>query len=34
MKISVDDIESSKKYLDYKTKDLSFFLDKVNTGKI
>jgi putative hydrolase of the HAD superfamily len=30
----MDDIESSKNYLDYKTKDLSFFLDRVNTGKI
>ena len=29
-----DDIAKSKKYLDYETKDLSFFLDRVNTGKI
>jgi len=30
----MDDIKKSKNYLDYKTKDLSSFLDKVNTGKI
>ena len=30
----MDDIERSKNYIDYKTKDLSFFLDRVNTGKI
>ena len=29
-----DDIASSKSFLDYETKDLSFFLDEVNTGKI
>ena len=29
-----DDIKSSEKYLDYKTKDLSLFLDEVNKGKI
>ena len=29
-----DDIESSKNYLDYKTKDLSSFLYEVNKGKI
>ncbi|PPR47598.1 MAG: hypothetical protein CFH18_00373 [Alphaproteobacteria bacterium MarineAlpha5_Bin8] len=29
-----DDIKSSEKYLDYKTKDLSLFLDKVNKGEI
>ena len=29
-----DDIKSSEKYLDYKTKDLSLFLDKVNKGNI
>ena len=27
-----DDIESSKKYLDFKTKDLTLFLDEVNRG--
>ena len=30
----MDDIASSKKYLDYETKDLSFFLDRVNTKEI
>ena len=29
-----DDIEASKKYLDYKTTDLHFFLEKVNKGNI
>ena len=29
-----DDIKNSEKYLDYKTKDLSLFLDKVNRGEI
>ncbi len=29
-----DDIKNSEKYLDYKTKDLSLFLDKVNKGEI
>ena len=29
-----DNIESSKNYLDFKTKDLTFFLDEVNRGII
>ncbi len=29
-----DDIEASKKYLDFKTRDLSLFLKDVNEGKI
>ena len=29
-----DDIQSSKKYLDFKTKDLSLFLEEVNRGNI
>mgnify|MGYP006160620081 FL=1 len=29
-----DDIKSSKKYLDYETKDISNFLNQVNMGKI
>ena len=29
-----DDIESSKKFLDFKTKNLSSFLDKINTEKL
>ena len=29
-----DDIKKSEKYLDYKTKDLSLFLDTVNKGEI
>ena len=29
-----DDIKSSKKYLDYKTRDLSEFIEKINKGNI
>ena len=29
-----DDIKNSKKFLDFETKDLSFFLDRVNTKEI
>ena len=29
-----DDIENSKKFLDFQTKDLSLFLNKINTDKI
>ena len=29
-----DDIEASKKYLDFQTSDLSLFLKDVNEGKI
>ena len=29
-----DDIKASKKYVDYKTTDLQFFLEKVNKGNI
>ena len=29
-----DDIKNSKNFLDFKTNDLSLFLDEVNTGKI
>ena len=30
----MDDIASSKNFLDYETKDLSFFLNRINTEKI
>ena len=29
-----DDIEASKQYLDYQTRDLSLFIKNVNEGKI